>query len=582
MPHRIRCRCSGFSNARKCVLGRSALVLLTPIILAGVVFAAGTDARKPAGYNVLFIAVDDMRPELGCYGAEYMHTPNIDRLASRGTLFNRAYCQQAVCNPSRASLMTGLRPDSTKVHDLKRHFRLGVPDVVTVAQHFKHHGYHSQAISKIYHRGLDDRLSWSVPQMRPKAPTYISDEIREEIAKTLKELKDKGIRTTRTTGKRDPKTGNTMELGSRKHARVHGPSWEAPDVADNVLCDGKTADRIVELLREFKAEDKPFFLGCGFLKPHLPFVAPKRYFDLYPVRDVELPDNRFHPKNVPELALHKSGEFRVYSDIPNKGPIPEPLLRDALRAYRACISYIDAQVGCITAELDRLGLRENTVVVLWGDHGWHLGEQDLWGKMTNFEIATRVPMIISAPGQQHAGAKTDALSEFVDLYPTLCELCGLPMPDNLEGTSLVPVMNDPDRPWKTAAFSQYPRPGHYPAEDHIRQMGYSMRTDRYRYTEWRDHKTAEVLARELYDYQTDPQGNANVAAEPANTELVERLSRQLAEGWRGALPSDRAGLPDDGTTQWQWLGGFRVRGSGFRPVGQRRFYKTCSTRRSEP
>ena len=374
--------------------------------------------------------------------------------------------------------------------------------------------------------------------MRPEAPTYISEEIREQIAETLRELESKGMRATRAPGKKDPATGNTLELGRRKHARVHGPSWEAPDVADNVLCDGETADRIVELLREFKEQDKPFFLGCGFLKPHLPFVAPKRYFDLYPLESVKLPDNRLHPKNVPELALHKSLEFRVYSDIPDDGPIPEPLLRDSLRAYRACISYVDAQVGRIMAELDRLKLRENTVVVLWGDHGWHLGEQNLWGKMTNFEIATRVPMIVSAPGQRHAGAKTDALSEFVDLYPTLCELCGLPVPVNLEGTSLVPVMNDPDRSWKAGAFSQYPRPGHYPAEDHIRQMGYSMRTDRYRYTEWRDHKTGEVIARELYDYETDPQGNENVASESANAELVKRLGGQLARGWRGALPQE--------------------------------------------
>jgi arylsulfatase A-like enzyme len=285
-------------------------------------------------------------------------------------------------------------------------------------------------------------------------------------------------------------------------------------------------------------DDKAFFLGCGFLKPHLPFVAPKRYFDLYPAESIKLPNNCFHPKNVPDLALHRSGEFRVYSDVPDDGPFPESLLRDSLRAYRACVSYIDAQVGRVLAELDELALRDHTVVVLWGDHGWHLGEQDLWGKMTNFEIATRVPMIIAAPGQQRAGAKTNALTEFVDLYPTLCELCGLPTPQSLEGVSLVPVMNDPTRKWKTAAFSQYPRPGHYPAEAHIRQMGYSMRTDRYRYTEWRGHQTGEVLARELYDYETDPQGNVNIAGEPESADLVKRLSRQLAKGWRGALPQN--------------------------------------------
>ena len=199
---------------------------------------------------------------------------------------------------------------------------------------------------------------------------------------------------------------------------------------------------------------------------------------------------------------------------------------------------MDAQIGRLLDELKQLGMWDDTIVVLWGDHGWKLGEHNSWCKMTNFEIATRVPMILSAPGQRHAGAKTGALSEFVDLYPTLCELCGLPVPENLEGTSLVPVMNDPGRNWKAAAFSQYPRPGHYPAEDNIRQMGYSMRTDRYRYTEWRDHETGEVLARELYDYQADPEGNANVAGDPENGELVQRLGRQLAKGWCGALPQD--------------------------------------------
>jgi arylsulfatase A-like enzyme len=434
--------------------------------------------------------------------------------------------------------MTGLRPDSTKVHDLQRHFRIGVPDVVTVAQHFKNHGYHSQAISKIYHRGLDDPLSWSVPQMRPKAPTYIDPKIREDIRKRRREAEKQGRSGRRSAGKKDPKTGATMALGRRKGKRIHGPSWEAPDVADNVLCDGKTADRIIDLLRECKKENKPFFLGCGFIKPHLPFVAPKRYFDLYPPESVKLPDNQFYPKDVPELALHNSGEFRVYSDIPDEGLIPEPLRRDALRAYRACVSFVDAQVGRVLDELDRLGLRENTVVVLWGDHGWHLGEQNLWGKMTNFEIATRVPMIISAPGQKNAGAKTEALSEFVDIYPTLCELCGLPLPEGLEGTSLVPVMNEPGRKWKRAAFSQYPRPGLFPGEKRIRQMGYSMRTARYRYTEWQNWKTGKVVARELYDYETDLEGNVNVAGKPENAAVVKRLSRELGEGWRGALPRE--------------------------------------------
>ncbi|MCC6124594.1 MAG: sulfatase [Pirellulales bacterium] len=503
--------------------------------MAGTPLAADVPAKKPP-LNVLFIAVDDLRPELGCYGADYMHTPNIDRLAGQGALFSRAYCQQAVCNPSRASLMTGLRPDSTKVYDLKEHFRKHIPDVVTLSQHFMRHGYFAQGISKIYHAGLDDPQSWSVPHMRPAAPVYIDPEIRRDIQERQKKLEAQGIATSKGPPKLDPATGMAMELGSRKWVRVDGPAWEAPDVADNVLTDGKTADKAVELLGDFRKNGKPFFLAVGFLKPHLPFVAPKRYLDLYPPESIRLPGNLFAPKGAPELALTKSGELRNYSDVPDEGPISEELMRKLIRAYRACASFTDAQIGRVLDELDRQGLRENTVVVLWGDHGWHLGEHDIWGKMTNFEIATHAPLIISAPGQKNRGAKIEALAEFVDIYPTLCELCGLPAPDGLEGTSLVPIMNDPGRPWKTAAFSQYPRPGGTPIAVNIRQMGYSMRTDRHRYTEWRDWKTNEVLARELYDYRTDPQGNANVADEPANHELVAQLGRQLAADWRGAAP----------------------------------------------
>jgi iduronate 2-sulfatase len=511
---------------------------LAAVLPAVAAVAADAAEKKPARYNVLFIAVDDLRPELGCYGADYMHTPHIDRLAGEGIVFSRAYCQQAVCNPSRASLLTGLRPDSTRVFDLKDHFRKHIPDVVALPQHFKQHGYFTQGISKIYHRGLDDPRSWSVPHMRPEAPTYISPEIIRDILKRKKEAEAQGFFTSKGPGKVDPATGAVLEMPSRRWKRIDGPAWEAPDVADNVLTDGKTADKAVELLGKFKKKDQPFFLAVGFLKPHLPFVAPKRYFDLYPLEKINLASNIFAPKGCPPIAMTDSSELRGYSDVPDKGPISEELMRKLIRAYRACASFTDAQVGRLLDELDRQGLRQNTIVILWGDHGWHLGEHDIWGKMTNFEIATHAPLILSAPGQKHVGAKTRALVEFVDIYPTLCELCGLPLPKELEGTSLVPLLDDADRPWKTAAFSQYPRPGGIPTSDKIRQMGYTMRTDRYRYTEWRNWKTNEVVARELYDYQTDPLGNVSIADEPANRELVAHLAQQLAAGWRGAAPKD--------------------------------------------
>jgi len=475
--------------------------------------------------NVLFIAVDDLRPQLGCYGFPKIKSPNIDRLASRGTIFMRAYCQQAVCSPSRTSLLTGRRPDTTRVYDLQTHFRLNLPDVVTLPQYFKQHGYHTQGLSKIYHGGLDDPISWSVPHWRPPGPGYGKPETLAKMREMAEKLKAEGkVPWRKKILKKDPKTGIPLKL-SRPKFRVRGPSWEDPDVPDNALPDGKTADKAIEVLRGIK--DKPFFLAVGFLKPHLPFVAPKKYFDLYPPDEITLADNPFPPKDCPQIALTNWGELRAYSDIPKTGPLPEEKARELIRAYFAATSYVDAQIGRLLDELERLGLSDNTVIVLWGDHGWKLGEHGLWCKHTNFEEDTRSLLIISAPNQKNAGAKTYALCEFVDIYPTLCELCGLPVPEGLEGLSLVPVMEKPDRPWKKAAFSQYPRRG--------KVMGYSMRTERYRYTEWLD-ADGKAVAVELYDYRKDPKGNVNIANLPENKELVSRLSKMLHAGWRGALP----------------------------------------------
>jgi len=490
--------------------------------------AFGSDEGK---YNVLFIAVDDLRTTLGCYGAPVIRTPNIDALAARGTVFNRAYCQQAVCSPSRTSLLTGCRPDTTRVYDLQTHFRRNLPDVVTLPQYFKQHGYHSQGFSKIYHGGLDDPRSWSVPHWAPKAAAYGKPETMAGLQKKKEELRAQGRMTETRVLEKDPETGLPLKL--QEGTRVKGPSWEDPDVPDNALADGMTADKAIETLRELK--DKRFFLAVGFLKPHLPFVAPKKYFDLYPRNKISLADNPFPPKDCPEIALTNWGELRAYTDIPSVGPLSEENARDLVRAYYAAASYTDAQIGRVLNELDRLGLRDRTVIVLWGDHGWHLGEHGLWCKHTNFEVATHAPLIFSAPGQKNPGAKTDALAEFVDVYPTLCDLAGLPMPKGLEGTSLAPVMDEPKRPWKKAAFSQYPRS----KVATYKAMGYSMRTDRYRYTEWLNEDTGKPMAVELYDYQTDPKGNVNIADLPENKELVAGLSKMLHDGWKAAVPERR-------------------------------------------
>ena len=484
------------------------------------------EAAGEGKYNVLFIAVDDMRTTLGCYGAPVIKTPNIDRIAASGTVFNRAYCQQALCSPSRSSLLTGKRPDTTQIYNLTYHFRKYLPDTVTLPQCFKQNGYHSQGFSKIFHGGLDDPDSWTLPHWSPGGPMYLTPEglaarekLREQLVAEGKDFKEHILET-------DPKTGMPTKI-DRADVKLRGPAWEAPDCPDNALGDGMTTDKAVECLGEIK--DKPFFLAVGFNKPHLPFVAPKKYYDLYEPKTIKLASNPFPPKDMPEVAFYNSAEMRAYTDIPDlgKGPINRDKARELIRAYYACVSYTDAQIGRIVDELERLGLRDKTIICLWGDHGWQLGEHDIWCKHTNFEEATHAPLIISAPNQQNKGAKTEALAEFVDIYPTLCDLAGIPAPKDLEGTSLAPVMENPKRPWKKAAFSQYPRP------DNV--MGYSMRTDRYRYTEWQK-KGSDPVAVELYDYRTDPQGNVNIAGLPESRGVVKELAGQLKAGWKAAKP----------------------------------------------
>jgi len=465
--------------------------------------------------NVLFIAVDDLRPQLSCYGHSMIHSPNIDRLAATGTLFKRAYCQQAICSPSRTSLMTGRRPDTTMVYDLRTHFRENIPNVVTLPEHFKVHGYFTQALSKVYHRGFDDPQSWSVPLWMPSRP-YPNAHTPENVA-LLKKLMEEGKRVT-------------------------GVPWEAPDIPENRFPDGSTADYAIELLNRYtypasvapwkvdKIENKPFFLAVGFEKPHLPFIAPKKYWNLYDRNKLSLADNPFAPKDAPQEALNNWGELRGYYGMPRQGPVTDEQALSLIHGYYACVSFVDAQIGRLINELEKLNIRDNTIIILWGDHGWQLGEHGLWCKHTNFETSVLSPLIINVPGQSCAGAKTDALVEFVDIYPTLCDLCGLPLPEGLEGISFKPVMENPDKKLKKAAFSQYPRR----IREHGNGMGYSMRTDRYRFTEWSVPGT-DYRAYELYDHEVDPKENVNIANRPENAELVKQLAKQLHDGWRKAL-----------------------------------------------
>ena len=489
-------------------------------------------ADKP---NVLFIAVDDLRPELGCYGKDYIKSPNIDRIAQAGMVFNHAYCQQAVCSPTRSSLMTGTRPDTTKVWDLVTHFRDALPNVVTLGQHFKQNGYFVQGMGKIYHGGYDDPATWSVPWQTPKAIKYALPE-NQKLDDRQYEGEPDGDAKPASKKKSKKSANSTPDGPPSTGVNSRGPAFEGADVPDNTFQDGKVAELAISTLQEMSKKKEPFFLAVGFIKPHLPFVSPKKYWDLYDPAKIELAPNKFRAKDAPDYAVITSGELRNYHGIP-AGSIPDDLARQLKHGYYAGVSYTDAQVGKLLDELKRLGLDKNTIVILWGDHGWKLGEHDAWCKHSNVENDVNAPLLLSVPGMKNAGKHTDALVEFVDIYPTLSELAGLPLPGHLEGTSFKRLLDDPKRAWKSAAFSQYPR------AQNGGLMGYSMRTERYRFTVWVDRKDhSKVDAVELYDQQKDPQENQNIAKDPANAELVAKLMAQWKLGWQGAKPPVASGL----------------------------------------
>ena len=460
-------------------MGSGAVAFGMPALLfAGQENRAGR--KRP---SVLFIAVDDLRPQLGCYGHKQMISPNIDRLASDGVTFLRSYCQVPVCGASRASLLTGVRPTKDRFLGFDTWAEKDLPGALSIAKHFKLNGYHTISNGKVFHHKNDCLDGWSEEPWRPKG-SWLNYLLEEN-----KRLVD-------------------------QESNQRGPAYEAADVADNAYFDGMIADKGISDLCRLKAMDKPFFLALGFLKPHLPFNAPKKYWDMYKREDIDLADNPFRPKGAPDAALHTWGELRAYHGIPAKGPLPDELARTLIHGYYACVSYTDAQIGRVLAELDRLGLRDDTVVILWGDHGWNLGEHGLWCKHCNFETSLHSPLIVRGPGMK-AGVKTNALTEYLDVYPSLCELCGLPLPGHLQGRSFVPLLSNPNLLWKEAVFSRYIR-------------GDSVKTDRYRYTEWR-RKDGKIYARMLYDHSVDLVENVNISELPENKEVVSKLSKMLQE-----------------------------------------------------
>ena len=463
--------------------------------------------------NILFIAVDDLRTELGCYGNEAIKSPNIDKLASQGILFRRAYCQEPICMSSRASLMSGLRPDTLRIFmnlALNEH----APGVLTINQHFQNNGYQIWASGKIYHHGIDREIQWGEKRVLPETEEQGRGYLSEEAIGILDEY-DAYYRENR---------------GGPGGGR--GPAYESPDVPDNAYHDGEMTDLAIEQLAEYKSSDQPFFMAVGYKKPHLPFNAPKKYWDLYDVNEIEMADNPYLPENVSEHFDYTFGELRNYAGIPKgREPFSDTLSRNLKHGYYACVSYIDAQIGRLLDELKKNGLDKNTIVILWGDHGWKLGEHGMWCKHTPFELDGHVPLMLRVPGQTKTSLKTDALVEFVDIYPTLCELAGLELPDHLQGRSFVPLIEDPDRPWKEGAITVWPNNRNNPER---MVVSYTVQTDRYRYTEWIQASTGELVARDLFDHEVDPDENVNISGLPENADLLDKLSGllQQGKGWR--------------------------------------------------
>jgi len=464
------------------------------------------ESDSPQKPNILMVLVDDLRPELNCYGAGHIISPHIDALAAESIVFTRAYTQQAVCAPSRNTLMTGLRPDGLGIHDLQTHFRDNAPDVITLPQYFKANGYWAEGMGKIYHTGhgnRNDDLSWSTPHW--KASSIVQQ--REPV-----------------------ESGDTTRMHTC-YPLINGKKipWVNSALDEQLHDDALTATHAMERMKALK--DSSFFLAVGFVKPHLPFVAPAKYWDMYDPGTIQIPSGE-RPDDFPSYAFTNWGELRKYHDIPATGSLSDEDARSMIHGYYACVSFIDAQVGRLVEELKRLDLYDNTIIVLWGDHGWKLGEYGDWCKHTNYEIDTRIPVIVSVPGKMdQPGRKSDVIIETVDIYATLCELAGLSVPEHQQGTSFVPALEDAEFEWDDVAFSQYPRSSVDEKGRHS-LMGTSMRTGEYRITRWMDRETQELMATELYDHSGNRLEMENLAGSESHEEVLSRLILRFEEEYK--------------------------------------------------
>ena len=444
---------------------------------------AEAKATKPM--NILFIAVDDLRPELSFYGENHIQSPNLDKLASESLVFNRAYCNVPVCGASRASLLTGMRPTRSRFFNYSTRADVDVPEGISLPGLLQQKGYHTIADGKIFHNLKDNADAWNSIWF-PKGH----------------------VRDYRSTE-------NIKNNEDGKFPRGGVIAFENAAVADTAYFDGKIAQKGIADLKMLKKKDQPFFLAVGFMKPHLPFNAPKKYWDMYDRSKIELPKSYLQPKSTPKEAFHNFGELRNYGNIPKKGPVPDAIAKELIHGYYACVSYVDAQIGLVLDELKRLDLEDDTIVILWGDHGWNLGDHKLWSKHSTFETALKTPLILKVPGKTN-GETTDAITEYIDIYPSLVELVGLEAPKTLEGKSFVPILNGekPEKDWAVSKF-----------KDAVTVI----KGDLF-YTEWtKDDGVA--YARMLFDHKTDPLELDNLAEKAAHKKLVNELAKELRQKW---------------------------------------------------
>ena len=485
-------------------------ICISLVVELGSSVVSFSQTNKP---NVLLILVDDLKPALGIYGDPVAVSPNIDRLAEMGIRFENAYCNQAVCMASRYNLLLGSRSTSTGFYNFGTQFREVYPDALTLPQHFKNNGYHAESMGKVFHIGHgneNDEASWSVPHHNDKVIEYLLPE-----STNGKLTREEAYFTNARKFIKDLPPNKELERGA---------AWEDPDVLDEAYADGRIATHAIDRLRKFKNQDQPFFMAVGFVRPHLPFCAPRKYWGLYDPAKLPMPEYVEDPVGTPAWAVKKKGEIMQFKPVPEDGqPFSVDLKKQLIHGYYASISYMDAQIGRVLDEVERLGINENTIIVLWGDHGWHLGDHGSWTKHSNFEQANRIPILIYAPGVTRPKSVSQQLMETVDIYPTLVELAGLPKaspPQPIDGMSMVSVLKQPDLIIRNHAYHAYPRKRN-------KLIGCAIRTDRYRMVEWKDltNPDAEKVY-ELYDYIDDPLETKNFAKERPS--VIDELRAILA------------------------------------------------------